>query len=123
MFLAGAAPPGLLAALSAFFPAEGAPREDQRNSGDDTQPQSEDQDLGLELDVHEDEEFLLTRLPPFPPKVPPIPPLDRGGGGGLTSARPAAGRPLLRGGIPSAMRSARVTQPPQHSGPRRLSGP
>ena len=59
-FLAGAAPPSLLAALRAFFPVEQAPPRDQLGEGDGPKPQAGDLDLGLELDADEDDEYLLS---------------------------------------------------------------
>ena len=59
-FVAGAAPPGLLAALQAFFPVEEAPPRDLPEEGDDPKPQAVDLDLGLELDADEDDEYLLS---------------------------------------------------------------
>ena len=50
-FPAGAAPPGLLAALQAFFPVEAAPP----GEGEGPEPQAGDLDLGLEFDVDEDD--------------------------------------------------------------------
>ena len=57
-FPAGAAPPGLLAALQAFFPVEEAPLGDQPGEGDGPKPQAGDLDLGLELNADEDDEYL-----------------------------------------------------------------
>ena len=59
-FPAGAAPPGLLAALGAFFPVEDAPPRDQPGANDDPEPWAGDLDLGLELDANEDDEYLLS---------------------------------------------------------------
>ena len=53
-------PPGLLAAVNAFFPAEEAPREDPPDAGEGDGHRAEDQDLGLELVVDEDDEYLLS---------------------------------------------------------------
>ena len=58
-FPAGAAPLGLLAALQAFFPVDAAPTGDPPEEGEDVKPQTADPDLGLELDVNEDDEYLL----------------------------------------------------------------
>ena len=57
---AGAAPPGLLAALRAFFPVEEAPPGDLPGEGGGPEPQADDLDLGLELDTDEDDEYLLS---------------------------------------------------------------
>ena len=59
-FPAGAAPPGLLAALWAFFPVEEAPPGDLPGEGDSPEPQAGDLDLGLELDADKDDENLLS---------------------------------------------------------------
>ena len=59
-FLAGAAPPGLLASLEAFFPVEDAPPLDQPEAHDEPEPWAGDLDLGLELDADEDDEYLLS---------------------------------------------------------------
>ena len=59
-FPAGAAPPGLLAALPAFFPLEAAPPGDLPGEGEGPEPQAGDPDLGVELDVDEDDEYLLS---------------------------------------------------------------
>ena len=59
-FAAGAAPPGLLAALRAFFPMEEAPPGDLPGEGDGPEPQAGDIDLGLELDADEDDKCLLS---------------------------------------------------------------
>ena len=56
-FPAGAALPGLLAALRAFFLVEEAPPRDQPGEGDGPEPQAGDLDLGLELDADEDDDF------------------------------------------------------------------
>ena len=55
---AAVAPEGLLRALGAFLPV--APTADQPNGGGDEDAQAADQDLGLELDVDEDDEYLLS---------------------------------------------------------------
>ena len=61
-FPVGAAPPGLLAALQAFFPVEAAPPGDPPEEGEGPEPQTGDPNLGLELDVDvdEDDEYLLS---------------------------------------------------------------
>ena len=59
-FPAGAAPPGLLAALRAFFPVEEAPPGDLPGEGDGPEPQAGDLDLGLELDAAKDDEYLVS---------------------------------------------------------------
>ena len=59
-FPAGAAPPGLLAALGGFFPVEEAPPQDQPEANDDPGPWAGDLDLGPELDADEDDEYLLS---------------------------------------------------------------
>ena len=59
-FPAGAAPPGLLAALGAFFPVEEAPPTDQPGEGDDPEPKASDLDLGVALDANEDDEYFLS---------------------------------------------------------------
>ena len=58
-FPAGAAPPGLLAALQAFFPVEATHPAEQPEEGGGPEPQAGDGDLGLKMDVDEDEEDLL----------------------------------------------------------------
>ena len=58
-FLAGAAPPGLLAALWAFFPLEEAAPGDLLGEVDGPEARAGDLDLGLELDADEDDEYLL----------------------------------------------------------------
>ena len=57
---AGAAPPGLLAALQAFFSVEAAPPGDPPGEGEGPEPQAGDLDLGLQLDVDEDDKYLLS---------------------------------------------------------------
>ena len=59
-FPAGAAPPGLLAALNAFFPVEEALPRDQPDEGDGAEPQADDQDLSVELDVNVYNVYLLS---------------------------------------------------------------
>ena len=59
-FPAGAAPPGLLAALQAFFLMEVAPLGDPPEEGEGPKPQADDADLSLQLDVDEDDEYLLS---------------------------------------------------------------
>ena len=59
-FTAGAAPPGLLEALQAFFPVEAAPPGDLPGEGEGPEPHAGDPDLGLELDIDEDDEYLLS---------------------------------------------------------------
>ena len=56
---AGVAPPGLVAALQAFFPVEAAPPGDLPEEGEGPEGQAGDPKLGLELDVDEDDEYLL----------------------------------------------------------------
>ena len=56
---AGAAPPGLLVALRAFFPVEDAPPGDLPGEGDGSEPQAGDLDVRLDLDADEDAEYLL----------------------------------------------------------------
>ena len=58
-FPAGAAPPGLLAALNALFPVEAAASGDRPDEGDGARPLAVDENLGLELDVDEDDEYLI----------------------------------------------------------------
>ena len=118
--LAGAAPPGLLAALDAFFPVEGAPLGDGLDEGEGDRPQAEDRDLGLELDVDQDDEYLLSWSSPSPSRrrtgnwtwswtstrttstssvshlPPPLPSVGGGGGGSRwLSPRPDAPHPGL----------------------------
>ena len=59
-FPAGVAPPGLLAALRAFFPVEEAPPGDLPGEGEGPEPQADDLDQGLELDADEDDRYLLS---------------------------------------------------------------
>ena len=59
-FPAGAAPPGLLAALKALFPVEEAASRDQLDEGDGAEPLADYQDPGLELDVDEEDGYLLS---------------------------------------------------------------
>ena len=59
VFSSGAAPLDLLAPMNAFFPTEEAPQGDQPRGGDDAEPQVNDQQLVLELDVDEYDEYLL----------------------------------------------------------------
>ena len=59
-FPAGAAPPGLLAALRAFSPMEQVPPRDQPGVDDGPEPWAGDLDLGLEQDTNEDDEYLLS---------------------------------------------------------------
>ena len=59
-FPAGAAPAALLAALRAFFPVEAAPPGDLPGEGEGPEPQASDPDLGLELDINEDDKYLLS---------------------------------------------------------------
>ena len=54
--LAGAAPRGLLAALQAFFPVEAAPSGDLPGEGKRLEPKAGDPDMGLVLNVDEDDE-------------------------------------------------------------------
>ena len=59
-FPAGAAPPGLLAALGAFFPVEEVPPRDQLEAHDGPEPWAGDLDLDLELDAEEDDKYPLS---------------------------------------------------------------
>ena len=59
-FPAGAAPPGLLEALGAFFPVEDAPPHDQPEALDGPRQEADDLDSGLELGADEDDEYLLS---------------------------------------------------------------
>ena len=59
-FPAGAAPPGLLAALGVFFPVEEAPPQDQPEALDEPEQWTGDLDVGPELDADEDDEYLLS---------------------------------------------------------------
>ena len=58
-FLAGAAPPGLLAALRTFFLVGEAHPGDLPGEGESPEPQAFDLDLGPELDGEEDGGYLL----------------------------------------------------------------
>ena len=59
-FPAGAAPPGLLEALGAFFPVEDAPPQDQPEALDEPGQEADDLDLRQELGADEDDEYLLS---------------------------------------------------------------
>ena len=59
-FSASAQPPGLLAALQAFFPVEVAPPGDLPEEGLGPEPRAGDRHLGWELDIDEDEKYLLS---------------------------------------------------------------
>ena len=111
---AAAAPEGLLHALSAFSPVAEAPAGDPPDGGKDEDALPANQDLGLELDVDEDDEYLLKWSPP-PPPPSPLPPPD----GAALAAGAARGRgppPWAR--IPGAERGPRATPPPSARGPK-----
>ena len=59
-FLAGAAPPGLIAAVGAFSPVEEAPPRDQPGTDDGPEPWAGYLDLDLKLDADEDDEYRLS---------------------------------------------------------------
>ena len=62
-FPASEAPPGLLAALQAFFPVEAASLGDRPEEGGAPEPQVDDSHLGPELYVDEEDKYLLIFVP------------------------------------------------------------
>ena len=58
-FPAGLAPPSLLVVLRAFFPVEEAPPGDPPGEGKGPEPQAVNLDMGPELHVDENDDYLL----------------------------------------------------------------
>ena len=84
------APEGLLHALSAFSPVAEPPAGDPPDGGKDEDALPANQDLGLELDVDKEDEYLLKWSPP-----PPLAASPAGRGGTRRRRSPRPGAPAL----------------------------
>ena len=108
---AGAAPPGLIAALQSLFPVQAAPPGDLPGEGEGPKPQAGDLDLGLELNIDEDDAPPELVAPP-PPPSPPVPTRHRGGGGWTCRLSSWSDTPRAEGLDPRRCAQPVETQPP-----------